>query len=109
MIWNNVVDILPTKENKYAGEFGISVIGCDMEDYRPIPMNVIFNFEHNIFLSHATGLNDPIYGDWLPIHITHWMEYPSLPGEEKCPVCGQPLEIKFYTQCNNEHCWELEK
>lgn len=80
--WINVQDRLPNKNTKYAGPYGVSVIGFDMNEHLDAgytPHDISFNFEKNCFqaIGHDLKASDTIWIDapW----ITHWMELPDGP------------------------------
>lgn len=81
MIWNRVCDNLPDRDTKYAGPFGVCVMGYDKTEERLSgyyePVDVMFDFESQEFKMLCTG------GDWSPAFwVSHWAEKPCGPTDD---------------------------
>jgi hypothetical protein len=74
---------LPSKKILGAGEYGVTVIGFDWQEYLDSGDGdrgvVNFDFEKNYFLEPCTGEDGFIPAPW----ITHWMPFPKPPKEGK--------------------------
>lgn len=83
MIWHKTSDKLPDKNTRYAGQYGVSVIGWDEQEHIDAgcrPFDVSFIFENNCFMELTPGLNHPEDGDWIKAPwVTHWCEFPEVP------------------------------
>lgn len=76
--WISVKDDLPTKETRYAGEYGVSVLIFDfLEPFGDRPYEASFKFDDNWFVEYQTTKN----GKEIKIfcEATHWRPLPEKP------------------------------
>ncbi len=80
MKWNAIKDKLPDRNTRYSGEFGVSVLCFDEDEYLDSgyfnPCLYIFDFGEQFFKTLAYGENDTM---WVQASVTHWTELPEIP------------------------------
>jgi hypothetical protein len=98
--WRVVKEELPNKQTRYAGRYGVTVLGFDLDEYVDSgscdPCEVSFDFKKKQFLSLCTN------GSWIAVGITHWTPKPPIPvlTEENNPVATSPLGFKYLKGCD---------
>jgi hypothetical protein len=75
--WYRVNKELPNKKTRYAGRFGVTVLGFDLDEFIDSgscnPKHLIFKFKSKQFEDLGSD------GSFYPVGITHWTPLPPIP------------------------------
>jgi len=84
--WIDVAKQLPNKKTRYAGTYGVTVLGFDKQEYIDsgycTPSTYLFMFKENRFETLVIGGKNE--SEFIPAPwVSHWMQLPKTPKINK--------------------------